>query len=60
MNGCPRFIMTMDKDIADKLKQSGYVLFSEHNKMYFFENKPDNHFSETGIKGVVFTNKVFL
>ena len=59
-NKC-NFIITKDKETADKLIQCGIRLLSDINNVYTFENKVSNmNFSEIDMKKVVYTNMLSL
>lgn len=55
-----KFLVTQNKDSADKLKDLGYKLFSCNNNTYIFENSPNKHFSKKDVADVLMTNRVFL
>lgn len=60
VNKC-NFIITNDKETADKLIQHGMRLLSDINGVYTFENKAQIiSFSEIDMKKVVYTNMLSL
>ena len=61
MNNKCNFIVTKDKETADKLSSCGMRLLSDINGVYIFENKISTmNFSEVDIKKVVYTNMLSL
>ena len=61
MNNKCNFIVTKDKETAEKLSSCGMKLLSDINGVYTFENKTSiMNFSEIDIKKVVYTNMLSL
>ena len=59
-NKC-NFIVTKDKETAEKLSQSGIRLLSDANGVYTFENKMSiMNFGEIDVKKVIYTNMLSL
>lgn len=58
MNDKP-FIITNDKETAKLLESAGFVLISQNDEYYVFENDPDKiqHYSQDKFS---FTNKLFI
>lgn len=54
------FLITKNKDSAEKLKDLGYKLFSYDNNTFVFEDSPNKHFSKEDVPDVLKTNRVFL
>lgn len=52
------FIVTTDKEIADKLILDGFTLIADNNGKFTFKNKPLEHFafSKEDFKKMVYTN----
>ena len=52
------FIMTNDKETADKLVSAGFRLMSQNGNVYIFLNQPPNNFSfnEVDMKKMAYTN----
>lgn len=52
------FIITTDKDTADKLIAEGFRLIDDKNGKFTFENKPITNFSfnKEDLKKMVYTN----
>lgn len=61
MNSKCNFIVTQDKETAEKLSQCGIKLLSDCNGVYTFENKMSiMNFSEIDVKKIVYTNMLSL
>ena len=61
MNNKCNFVVTKDKETAEKLSQCGMILLSDVNGIYTFENKMSiMHFSEIDMKKIVYTNMLSL
>lgn len=58
MKNKSNFIVTTDKETADKLTLEGFRLISDKNGKFTFENKPSQNFafSEEDSKKMVYTN----
>ena len=58
MNDKP-FIITNDKETAIQLANAGFVMVSQNDEYYVFENDPDRiqHYSKDK---VCFTNRLFI
>lgn len=56
------FIVTKDKEIANKLISKGFRLVVKMNNTYTFENKPNGQFSfeDIDIKKIAYTNILSL
>ena len=55
------FIVTTDKETADKMIEEGFKLVSENRGKYTFESKPINaNFEQLNEKKVVYTNILSL
>lgn len=55
-----KFIMTNDKETADKLKTEGYTLVVHDGDTYVFANDSKNKFDKQLVKKVVFTNAIAI
>ena len=61
MNNKCNFVVTKDKETADKFIQCGARLLSDINVTYTYENKISNmNFDEIDMKKVVYTNMLSL
>ena len=61
MNNKCNFIVTKDKETAEKLSSYGMRLLSDANGVYTFENKMSiMNFSEIDVKKVIYTNMLSL
>ena len=61
MNNKCNFVVTKDKETAEKMSACGMRLLSDANGVYTFENKVTNmNFSEIDVKKVVYTNMLSL
>lgn len=58
MNDKP-FVITNDKETAELLLKTGFVLISKNDEYYVFENDPEKikHYSQEKFS---FTNKLFI
>jgi hypothetical protein len=56
------FIICFDQDLKDKLINQGYLLLSQNDDMYIFENNNMLNFDFNSVdkKKYLFTNKLFL
>lgn len=54
------FIMTKNKDTAQKLTANGYQLFSKNDDLYIFVNDICNLFAQSDKLDLVFTNNIFI
>lgn len=56
------FIICFDEDLKDKLINKGYLLLSQNDNMYIFENNNVLNFDFNSVdKGkYLFSNKLFL
>ena len=61
MNNKCNFIITKDKETADKLTSFGMMMLSDVNGVYTFENKMSiMNFSEIDVKKIIYTNMLSL
>lgn len=61
MNDKIKFIVTTDKETANKLIAEGFRLVAEVSGTYTFENKPENlTFAKVDVKKVAYTNILSL
>ncbi len=53
------FIITNDKETADLLSSAGFILISQNDEYFIFENDPERikHYSQDKFS---FTNKLFI
>lgn len=58
MKNKTNFIVTMDKETADKLISEGFKLIAESNSKFTFENKPIENFTkqDENSKKMAYTN----
>lgn len=58
MKNKTNFIVTTDKETADKLISEGFRLIADNNGKFTFENKPSEHFalSKDNSAKIVYTN----
>lgn len=57
-----KFIITKDRDIADKMTLSGFVLVSQFNNVFTFINEPPKNFifSNFELSKIVYTNNLSI
>lgn len=55
-----KFIITTDKDVADKLLAEGFQMLPAAGNTYTFINSGNVNFSENEIKKIVFTNILYF
>lgn len=61
MKGKNNFIVTMDKETADKLISEGFRLITDINGKFTFENKATNMvFNQIDTKKIAYTNILSL
>lgn len=60
MESDKKFIITQDKETAQRLIDLGFSLFSQNDNTYIFENSSCRKYADCEIGEVVYTNRVFI